>query len=106
VTKYLVKLSEQEELSLRQLATQPGFDVIFKFLQGESLDAQSAAMDCEDLDERKRLVALSDAQRTAKVVSNLIRKLAAYREAIQAPIEEKPEEELFERLWDAPERTH
>jgi len=88
VTKYIVKLTEHEELTIRQLALQPGFDVIFKFLQGESLDAQSVAMDCTDPDERKRLMLLTDAQSTARVVSNLTRKLAGYREILQPPTEE------------------
>jgi RNA polymerase-interacting CarD/CdnL/TRCF family regulator len=88
MTKYIVKLTEQEEMALRQLAIQPGFEVIFKLLQGESLDAQTAAMECADPDEKKRLLMLTDAQATAKVVSNLTRKLASYREIIQPSPEE------------------
>ena len=106
MTKYIVKLTEQEELSIRQLALQPGFEVIFKFLQGESLDAQTAAMECSDADEKKRLLLLTDAQSTAKVVSNLIRKLAAYREVqMVQPTDTERELELITNLWDQ-ERTN
>ena len=86
MTKYIVKLSEQEEMALRQLAMQPGFEVIFKLLQTESLDAQSNAMDCQG-NKEERLMALTDAQATVKVVSSLIRKLAAFREAIEEVVE-------------------
>lgn len=106
MTKYIVKLTEQEELSIRQLALQPGFEVIFKFLQGESLDAQTAAMECTDLDEKKRLMVLTDAQVTARVVSNLTRKLAAYRETlVSPPMEADKELELIANLWEQ-ERTN
>jgi hypothetical protein len=108
LTRYIVKLTEQEELSLRQLATQPGFDVIFKFLQGESLDAQTAAMECTDPDQRKRLLILTDAQVTAKIVSKLTQKLAAYREIIQPPVPDEEQEynEIVQNIWPAPERTN
>lgn len=88
MTRYIVKLTEQEELSLRQLAIQPGFEVIYKLLQGESLDAQTAVMECTEPDEKKRLLMLSDAQATAKVVSRLTQKLNLYRTPIQPPVEE------------------
>jgi hypothetical protein len=99
MTRYVVKLSEQEELQLRQLALQPGFEVIFKLLQSESLDAQTAAMDCTEPDQRKRLMMLTDAQVTAKVVSKLTQKLAAYREVIQ-PEADHGELEIIQNLWD------
>ena len=83
MTKYYVPLTEQETLSLRQLATQPGYDVIFKLLQMESLDAQSAAMECITANAKERLLILSDAQATARVVSSLIKKLASYQNVIQ-----------------------
>jgi hypothetical protein len=82
MTRYIVKLTEQEDLALRQIVAQPGFDVVFKFLQIESLDAQTTAMECLDPDKEKRLLLLTDAQRTAAICSNLTRKLAAYREAL------------------------
>ena len=92
MTKYYVPLTEQETLSLRQLATQPGYEVIFKLLQMESLDAQSAAMECTEPDRNKRLLLLSDAQATSKVVSNLIKRLASYQNVIQQT------EEIDDRL--------
>jgi hypothetical protein len=99
--KYIVKLSEQEEMNLRQLALHPGFDPLLKLLQGESLAAQALAMECEDLDREKRLLALSDAQRTAKVVSNLTRKLVSYREILQVPaVGAEPDLAVLENLWD------
>lgn len=98
MTRYIVKLTESEELAIRQLAIQPGFEVIFKLLQGESLDAQTAAMECTDPDQRKRLMILTDAQVTARVVSNLIRKLAAYQPPLQVEPEKVPE--IFENIWE------
>ena len=77
--RYIVKLTEQEEMSLRQLATQPGFEVIFKLLQGEALDAQTEAMECSDPDPNQRLLKLTDAQATSRIVSNMTRRLAAYQ---------------------------
>lgn len=105
MTKYIVKLTEQEELNLRQLALQPGFEVIFKLLQGESLDAQTKAMECDDPEAKKRLMLLTDAQVTAKVVSSLIRRLAAYQQ-ISTPVLEEQAQEIIENLWTPPERTH
>jgi len=87
-------------MNIRQLATQPGFEVIFKFLQGESLDAQTAAMECTESDEKKRLLVLTDAQRTAHIVGNLIRKLAAYQTVIQQQVEEVTDSELIQNLWN------
>jgi RNA polymerase-interacting CarD/CdnL/TRCF family regulator len=106
MTRYIVKLTEQEELTLRQLAIQPGFEVIFKLLQGESLDAQTAAMECTDPDNKKRLLLLTDAQATAKIVSNLTRKLAAYREVIQEVTKEQDlADQLIGDAWTR-ERTN
>jgi len=104
LSKYIVKLTEQEEMNLRQVMAQPGSEVIFKLLQNESLDAQSAAMECTDPDANKRLLVLTDAQVTAKVVSNLTRKLAAYREMIQADIEEVIADPLGFNMYE--ERTN
>lgn len=105
MTRYIVKLTEQEELNLRQLALQPGFEVIFKLLQGESLDAQTRAMECEDPEAKKRLMLLTDAQVTAKVVSNLTRRLASYQQPLaQATPEEQAA--IIENLWNSPERTN
>jgi RNA polymerase-interacting CarD/CdnL/TRCF family regulator len=106
MTRYIVKLSEQEELALRQLATQQGFEVIFKLLQGESLDAQTKAMECEDTDEKKRLLVLMEAQTTARIVSNLTRKLANYQNALQPTPEEHGHLDIIENVWDTPERTN
>lgn len=98
MTKYVVKLTEQEELSLRQLMRNPDADVLLKLLQGESFDAQTAAMECTDPDEKKRLLLLTDAQATARIVSSLTRKLCAYREVIQ-PTAETGELDIIEDLW-------
>src|SRR5690348_12821439 len=106
MTKYIVKLTEQEELNLRQLAIQPGFEVIFKLLQGESLDAQTKAMECDDPEAKKRLLLLSDAQSTARVVGNLIRRLAAYQNPIKAEAVPNPDMDIIENLWPVPERTN
>lgn len=106
MTKYIVKLTEQEELNLRQLALQPGFEVIFKFLQGESLDAQTKAMECDDPEAKRRLMLLTDAQVTAKVVSSLIRRLAAYQQLPIAQAETIADEIIEANLWMSPERTH
>lgn len=105
MTKYIVKLTEQEEMNLRQLALQPGFEVIFKLLQGESLDAQTAAMECTDPEAKKRLMLLTDAQVTAKVVSNLTRRLAAYQQNL-GQITEETSAEIIENIWTIPERTN
>ena len=83
MTKYYLPLTEQEILKIRQLATQPGYEVIFKLLQMESLDAQGKAMDCTEGDAKQRLLILSDAQATVRIVSNLIKKLASYQNIIQ-----------------------
>lgn len=88
MTRYEVKLTEQEVLNLRQLISQPGAEVIFKLLQVESLDAQSKAMECSGSQEQ-RLLALSDAQSTARIVSNLTRKLAAYGRQIEVATPEE-----------------
>lgn len=101
MTKYIVKLTEQEELTLRKLALQPGFEVIFKLLQGESLDAQSKAMDCKGTRE-ERLLALSDAQSTKDVVSSLTRKLTSYREVVQ-PLANDRGFEIISNIWNEEE---
>jgi len=101
MTKYYLPLTEQETLSLRQLANQPGYDVIFKLLQMESLDAQSAAMESTDKDAKQRLLILSDAQATVRIVSNLIKKLASYQSVIQADVAHG-DLEIIENLWDSP----
>jgi hypothetical protein len=91
MTRYEVKLTEQEELALRQLATQPGFDALLKLLGGESFHAQQEAMECTEPDDKKRLLKLTDAQCTARIVSHLVQKLAAYRE-IPVPQSEAADE--------------
>ena len=91
MTRYEVKLTEQEELALRQLAMQPGFDALLKLLAGESLEAQMEAMGCLDPDDKKRLLKLTDAQATARIVSSLTQKLASYR-TIPAQKSEEPED--------------
>jgi len=106
MSKYYIPLTEQEELSLRQLATQPGFEVLFKLLQMQSLDAQSEAMDCTEGDAKKRLLVLSDAQATVRVVSNIIKKLAAYQNQIQQQtISEIAEVAIIQNIWND-ERTN
>jgi RNA polymerase-interacting CarD/CdnL/TRCF family regulator len=97
--KYIVKLTEQEEMNLRQLMIQPGAEVIFKLLQMESLDAQASAMNCVDPDEKRRLLLLTDAQRTAQVVSSLTRKLNAYREIVEGPAFAEADE-IITNLWN------
>lgn len=104
MTRYEVKLSEQEEMALRQLATQAGFDALLKLLAGESFHAQMEAMECTDPDEKKRLTKLTDAQCTARVVSSLTRRLAAYRE-IPLP-QPEPQDELRDILSVNWERTN
>jgi hypothetical protein len=100
--KYIVKLTEQEELNLRQLMIQPGAEVIFKLLQMESLDAQAAAMNCVDPDEKRRLLLLTDAQRTAQVVGSLTRRLSAYREmeTLAPTLTPTEAEEIITNLWN------
>ena len=105
MSKYYIPLTEQEELSLRQLATQPGFEVLFKLLQMLSLDAQSEAMDCTEGDAKKRLLVLSDAQATVRVVSNLTKKLAGYKSQIQQPtLSDLEEAGIIQNIWN--ERTN
>jgi hypothetical protein len=105
MSKYYIPLTEQEELSLRQLATQPGFEVLFKLLQMLSLDAQSEAMDCTEGDAKKRLLVLSDAQATVRVVSNLTKKLIGYQNQMQQQILSEVEEEaIINNIWN--ERTN
>ena len=94
MTRYIVKLSEQEELNLRQMTTHPGYDALLKLLQGESLDAQAEAMECRDADKEKRLLLLTDAQVTKRVVSSITQKLSGYRESFMptAAAEENTED--------------
>lgn len=101
MTHYIVKLSEQEELSLRQLTVQPGFDALLKLLQGESLSAQSEAMQCDGAKET-RLLKLGDAQATVKVVSSLTKKLCSYRDAVMPAPESMPDElqEMLQTTWE------
>lgn len=80
MAKYEVKLTENEVLQLRQQVMQPGFDVVFKFLQVEAFHAQAVAMECTDPDAQKRLMALTDAQAMSKAVSSLTARLNGYRE--------------------------
>lgn len=100
MTRYIVKLTEQEELNLRQLAIHPGFEVLLKLLQMESLDSQTAAIECTDPDRNKRLMMLGDAQATAKVVSNLTRKLSAYREQLEPAAQFDRAMDIVEELWN------
>lgn len=79
MTKYFLPLTEQETLNLRQLALQPGFDVVLKFLQHESFEALEELQECKG-NKEQRLLALTDYQSTVKIVSKLTKKLAAYRE--------------------------
>jgi hypothetical protein len=105
--RYAIQLSEQEILYLKQLAAQPGFEPLLKLLQVESLDAQSDAMDCEELDDHKRSLALLKAQVTRIVVSNITKKLCAYRELLIPTQEEQPElARIIDNVWDTPERTN
>lgn len=99
--KNYIPLSEQEELVLRQLAMQPGsLEIIFKLLQMTSLDAQADAIECTGSRE-ERLMKLTDAQATAKVVSKLMQKLAAYREVtLMVPAEEEDElQQVMGDVW-------
>ena len=105
MSKYYIPLTEQEELSLRQLATQPGFEVLFKLLQMQSLDAQSEAMDCTEGDAKKRLLVLSDAQATVRVVSNITKKLVGYQNQIQQQtLSDLEEAGIIQNIWN--ERTN
>lgn len=92
MTRYEVKLTQEEVMGLQQLTMQPGFDGLLKLLQGESLAAQAAAMQAKGSRD-DRLLALTDAQRTAEVVSNLTKKLCSYRNA--AIPQQEPEEETL-----------
>lgn len=102
MAKYIVKLSEQEELNLRQLTLQPGFDSLLKLLQGESLDAQSAAMECKSLKMEERAMAQMQAQVAVEIIGNLTRKVCAYREALVAPqpVDSEDELGLIANLWE------
>lgn len=89
MTKYILPLTEQETLNLRQLSLQPGFEPLLKFLQHESFEALEGLQECKG-NKEQRLLALSDYQSTVRVVSNLTKKLCAFREtAIPVP---EPEE--------------
>lgn len=96
--KNYIPLSEQEELSLKQLANQPGYPVIFKLLQQISLDAQAEAMDCKDADRNKRLMVLADAQATNDVVNRLIQKLARYQVLEQVQVMDEAAA-IIANLW-------
>jgi len=101
-TRYEEKLSEQEVLNLRQLMTQPGSDALLKLLGIESLNAQMRVMEFEEADEKKRLLLLSDAQATRRIVNSLTRKLFSYREMnMPAPTMEQVAE-VVENLWEIP----
>lgn len=95
MTRYIVNLSEKEEMDLRQMALTPGYGALLKLLQGESLDMQAKAMECEDPDKEKRLQLLTDAQSTKRVVSSLINKLSRYRESILSPQQEEDKPNPF-----------
>lgn len=97
MTRYIVKLTEQEELAIKQYVLQPGFDVLLKFLQGESLDAQTTAMECEGNMEARALAQMQ-AQMTKNVVSNLTKKLSAYRQIQMPQAEEQSNDPLTELL--------
>ena len=106
MTRYITKLTEQEEMSLKQLVAQPGFEPLIKLLQFESLLAQSRAMECTSADRNERLMALTDAQRTAEVVSNLTIKLYGYREQL-LPQTEEEQDPFITELWERKgERTN
>lgn len=79
MTEYIVKLTEQEELNLRQLVMQPGFEPLLKLLAGESLSLQSEAMECSSLVAEELSLALIKAQVGAKIVSKFTRKLCSYQ---------------------------
>jgi hypothetical protein len=92
MTKYYVPLTEQEKLSIRQLATQPGFEVIYKLLQMESLDAQAEAMECKSPKMEERAMAQMQAQVAKDIVSSLTNKLDSYRQSVlPAPEAEDPD---------------
>ena len=92
MTKYIVKLTEQEELSIKQMMLTPGADVLLRLLQIESLDAQAEAMECNGTGEQM-LLALAHAKATKKVTSNLTKKLWAYRESMSPVIPQEAEED-------------
>lgn len=101
MTKYIVKLSEQEELNLRQLTLQPGFESLLKLFQGESLDAQSTAMECKSLKMEERAMAQMQAQVAVEIIGNLTRKVCAYREAMQpTPEPEADDPYEFSSMYD------
>jgi hypothetical protein len=99
---YVVKLSEQEELNLRQVMQHVGADAVIKLLQGESLAAQAEAMDCTDADSKKRLQLLTDAQAMRKAVSKLTQKLYSYR-ALDIPATPSVEEvsQVIDNIWES-----
>jgi len=75
---YIIPLTEQEELNLRQLTMHPGYPALLKLAHSESFSAQAEAMACKGTSEQ-RLLALSDAQAMAAAVSRLTQKLEGYR---------------------------
>lgn len=91
MTRYIVKLTEQEELNLRQLTTQPGFEPLLKLVQGESLAAQTEAMECKSLVAEERSHALMKAQVAVEVVSNLTKKLCSFQQIPMPPQDENAE---------------
>ncbi len=99
MTRYIITLSEQEELSLKQLVTQPGFEPMMKLFQSISLDAQSKAMDCESKDVRERSQVLLEAQVTRDVVSNITHRLYAYREALLPDMPDDVQRIIDDNLW-------
>lgn len=92
---YDLKLTEEEVMHLRQMVLQPGFEVLLKFLQLESLNAQGKALDYEEPDNSKRLILLDDARATKRVVKSLTHTLCNYR---QLPTQK--EAESFDPLSD------
>jgi hypothetical protein len=111
--RYYVPLSPEEELNISQVAALPGFNVILKFLTIESLNAQQTAMEARQGTLEERAHALTVAQVTQDVCSNVTQKLAAYQQlAIKelSPVSEEEEDkvlhEFFPNVWGATdERT-
>ena len=95
--RYEVKLTDQEELELRQMLMGPGFPVLLKFLQIKSLNAQADAMECKG-NKDQRLLVLLDAQAMAKISNELTRELAQFRRVPGIEISDE-ESEIISNLW-------
>lgn len=98
MAKYVIPLTDEEELNLRQFTKQPVFPVVLKLLQQLAFDEQNDLMEAKEKTKEAELLNLLKARATKKAVDAIARKLMSYCDMSQP--EQADELDPLKEMWN------